>query len=463
MAVHIFGQTDANPEGALPFPDVDLPHPGTAPEATWVVGYDRLVELLGHDSAIVRAFAVRRLAVVASGDQLEPLLAHIRDPSTPVARAAVDTLAEAGYGPAAEPLAELYREADGPVAMEAAVALGRFDPSRLAQVARERKRLDDTAYSATVMQLARSGHEAGHAFLTRSMDRAGALPPGRRVSLYASAMLSGAKDLVDRALRIAISESRDGQTAESAARMAVATAAGLPASMADAKAGKALIRTLTSELSPEITDDALIGFHRSLDSGDVQAALDHLQPVLQIDLATNLDSDRRGLATRARGLLGAVLDNRDAIEALGIEAAAVFCAAALDAAWVQTRSRAASADDKAVQALARALEIEPERVVSDAPDFEALFADLTTRQERTVVSALAGETPTDRGLVDAITAALLNTDHGVGCWTPPPSPRPRSWRRPCCERSPRTPPAPRRWSSRSCSGAPSKPGPPAWR
>lgn len=413
MAIPIIGESSATPT-ELPFPDIDWPAPSSADEATPILDEARVKALLSHDSPLVRAFAVRRLA--ASKGDLSALIERIDDESPAVSRAAIDSLADAGQTSAIDKIADRFANTEGAIAAEAAVALGRLDPDRLLAALKTRKRLDDYTYAITTMQLARIESEDVQAYLSKSMNRAGALDAPRRVALYTAALLCGAPTLVRRVLGTAISDSRaeekDGRT--SPARVAIAAAAGLPASMAAQGAGASLLSSLQPESEDPIEEPAFAEFESAVRLRKPAEAIRAFGDLVGAEPSERGSEELQSAVRRCGALLSALVDNADTIDGLAPEAAAIFAAAALDAGAVVRSGRKADALDPGAEALSKALEIEPAALLDGTvQSLTEVVAAKSARDVRRAIIVLGGEPTPERTILDMVVEALLRGGHGV--------------------------------------------------
>ncbi len=412
MAIHIIGETPAETrEDALPFPEVELPRPESAPEAEPVLDLAALVARVDDPQVLIRAFAVRRLAGMDAPEALEALRRAVADPAGAVARAAIDALREAGDAEAVDAIEARFRGGEGVVVAEAAIALASLAPERLVEAARARSRLDDYGYAITTMALARSAHPEAQAWLSRALDRSGAAGPERRTAVSTAALLAGDPTLSRRVLLSAVADSR-GEATEgrvSVARLALAAAAGLPASMAGPEAGPSLFASLRPEDEDPLDDEVRRDFVRAMQDQRPADAIRALAVTAEgAEPPADAPVEVRSAMARCRVLLDELTAAVDRVEALAPDAGVLFVAAAMDAAAVLRAAAKDPGSHGPLVALATALELDPVTLrAASVAHLSTLVAARTDRELRRLVSILTGEPLGDDALMRRLCEAVL--------------------------------------------------------
>src|SRR5688572_32210314 len=95
MAITILGGGGAGAEKSpalLPQAEVDLPHPGSAPENHRLLDRERIMKLLSHETAMVRTFALEQIARRESEDWEEVLIGLVADQDPMVSTEAIAIL-----------------------------------------------------------------------------------------------------------------------------------------------------------------------------------------------------------------------------------------------------------------------------------------------------------------------------------------------------------------------------------
>ena len=416
MAIPIIGQSSAeDTTTALPFPDVDLPPPSSAPAATSVLDTDRLGALLAHEHPYMRGYAARRIGQLEDPALIERLLPLIDDASDSVARAVLDILHDTKHEPATDAVATRFAKADGPVAAQAAITLGEIAPDRLVEAMRDRPRLDDHAYALATMSIARSETESGRAFLEKAMNRSAALEPPRRVALYTAALLSGSKHLAQRVVGLAISDSRqsDDTPKQSPARVALSAAAGLPPAMSGSDAGAGLLAGLSREPSAGLEEALQKKIDEAVRAQAPVDVLDAVTPLLDAPIPERASKLMKSAGRRCQALLAVLSERSDVLRGLEVEASALFAAAAIDAASVVSAATRRADDSPAIIAMSRALECEPSELAdAGVDDLVARFEPLSPRGIRPVLSILSSEPVNEIACLDRLCEALLKAGHG---------------------------------------------------
>jgi|GEM_PF-4168895 len=417
MAVTIIGETNAAGVDALSFPEHNLPAPETVPALQEIWSNDEISQLLRHQHPMVRTFALRKIADTKKVALFPALIEQIADTDPVVARTAIELVGELNLKDAIEGLTKIFSSSAGELAADAAVALGRIEPQILADLVRKRGRLDDYAYAITTMQLARIETDDARAYLKKAMDRAGALSTGRRVALYTAGLMSGDTALIKRVLANAMADSRkepkQGEP-DSAARLAVGAAAGLPASMSRISAGEALLKSIVPESDDRIQDDAQKVFVAALRNNEPVEAIQGLAPLTVHGVSDMTRPELQSAGRRCRALLDTLIEQAPRMTDLSPDALAIFAAAALDSAAVVHSSQNNPAEAPALVALGKIFEIEPSIFVeSSSEDLCARFSNQTQRETRQTCKVLAVNPIEEDLALDKIVTALVN----AGCGT----------------------------------------------
>lgn len=429
----IIGASDTTPapeyEKALPEPEVDLPHPASAPPARLVLDNDTLVKLLVHDSPLVRTFAVEQASVRDDPALLDALAARIADEDDLVAVEAVSVLEGKKHASAAEAIEARFMEATGDLAAACASALGQLAPERLLEAVQKRRRLDDEGFAAVATSIALMASEKTHDFLNRALNRAGVLNPERRGALYSAALLSGDPALAGRVIGVGIDDSKkdepDGGSYPS--RAAFAVLSGLPTSYSRAEAGLEVFdharELLEQEVLPELEGAEREALSEAMKRKAPGAVLAALAPLLSRELPADTPEPERAAADeelgtmpkRRRGLLEALVKRAEAVGTLELKPAAVFVAAAAQAAVVVLAHDLSEASSPAMIAISKALEgtISPEALAAkDDAALTELFSEKTDRDMRRVVSTLVREHFRRASTLRRFAKAIFRADHG---------------------------------------------------
>ncbi|MEE2901752.1 MAG: HEAT repeat domain-containing protein [Myxococcota bacterium] len=417
MAITIIGESKAAGADVLSFPEHNLPAPETAPVLQEIWSTDEISKLLRHEHPMIRTFALRKIADTKKDDLFPALIERIEDPDPAVARTAIEIVGELNLKDAIENLTKIFSSSTGELAADAAVALGRIEPQILADLVRKRGRLDDYAYAITTMQLARVETEDARAYLKKAMDRAGALSTGRRVALYTAGLMSGDTALIKRVLANAMADSRtepkEGEP-DSAARLAVGAAAGLPASMSRISAGEALLKSIAPESDDRIQDDAQKVFVASLRNNEPVKAIQGLAPLTVHGVSEMARPELQSAGRRCRALLDILIEQAPKMTGFSPEALAVFAAAALDSAAVVHSSQNNPAEAPALIALGKVFEIEPNVFIeSSSEELRDLFSTQTSRDVRQTCKILAVNPIEEDLALDKIVTALVTAENGT--------------------------------------------------
>ncbi len=417
MAIPIIGETrteDAAPT-ALPFPDVDLPLPNSAPEATPLQDGAALTAMLQHEHPYMRGYAVRRIGELDDKSVLDALIPLIEDTSVAVARAALDILHDEMHHAAADAVAALFEKADGQVAAQAAITLGSLAPTKLAESLKRRPRLDDQGYALAMMTLARTEDEAGRTLISKAMDRAAALQPMRRTALYTAALLSGEPKLVQRVVGLAISDSRiiEDDPKPSSSRTALAAAAGLPPSMAEIRAGSSLMAGLARESDTGYDEERSAKINEAVRSQAPLDAIDAVADLAGVEPWTHASESMKSAGRRCGVLLKMVVDRLDTLKDIPLDGTVLFAAVAIDSGSVVSASIKDATSSPGLAGLAKVLEVEANELAeADVKSLVERFEPMSPRMIRPVVAVLSTEPVNDPECLDRLCEGLLVSGHG---------------------------------------------------
>jgi hypothetical protein len=428
MAVTIIGAKAPTTEAfALPRAEVDLPSPASAPAGRLLFDHTAIEKLLVHPSPIVRTFGLEQIALRLDEDFDEAVLRLLDDEDPEVLVEAIAILSRRKCARAVDAFARIFEKSFGEVAASAATALGRLDPARLLTLVKAKGRLDDEAYAATATALATVGSPEVIEFLDRALNRAGALSPERRGTLYGASLLSGNVELASRILTLAIADSERAEPEGSAfpTRAALGAMAGVPLGATGRGAGLELFdharEILEKVVLPALGEAERSALSSALEkkrAGDVVTALlpvlsiasqpkDHAPIAEDGDLVEELGS----MFERRRGLLRALGARADGIGKLELKASALFVAAAAKAAIVLVAGRADEASSEGLVAMSKALEGErsaEQLAAMSLEDLTELFRSKSPRLMRRVLAVLTRETfRRSRTLTKFAKAAIL--------------------------------------------------------
>lgn len=425
------GETSAPKyQKALPEPEVDLPHPASAPEAKLVATAAQIQGWLEHDSPLVRTFAVEQISQRDEPELLAALTKVVADEDELVAIEAVSVLEAKKCVGAADAIAARFAEASGQLAAACASALGRLTPDRLMDAVTQRRRLDDEGFAAVATSMAIVGGEQTVTFLNKALNRAGVLAPERRGALYGAALLSGDAALAGRVIGVAIEDSKKDETEEGSAypsRASFAVLAGMPTAYSRTTDGLEVFdharEMLEQEILPELSEAdraTLADAMKRKQAGEVLAALAPLlsrevpeaRPSVEDEEA---ETELGTMPRRRRGLLEALVARAEAIGRLELKPAAIFVAAAAQAAMVVLAHDLSEATSPAMIAISKALEGDKSPEALAALDRAALadyFASKTDRDMRRVVSTLVREHFRRASTLRRFTKAIFSADHG---------------------------------------------------
>lgn len=398
----------------LPTAELDLPLPDAVPEAHRVIDVEQVQRLLSHSSEIVRNLMVDRIGRLPEGkslaDKLIPLVGDATD------RVAADTIRLLGsfeHSAAIDSIEKRFESASGEVAAEAATALGRLAPDRLLEAVKRRSRLDDHAYVQAMTALARCESPAALDYLGRSMNRAGAIAPERRAALYSVALLSGSAELCARVIGMALSDSRSEERPGevSPARAALASLAGFAPAHAAQSVGGALLENLREPIGerlPGVPADRIEAMEQALRKKQLGTAIDALAPLLARSTPGGISEEQGSVLRRRRGVLKALIDQKDAIERLPPEAGALFVMVAIAQAELVSLASSAASDSPAVITLSKLLATSPAEVAAlSQADLKARFESEGERRMRQVAGILSNEAVYGQATLEHFLNALV--------------------------------------------------------
>ena len=417
MAITIIGETNTSGADVLSFPEHNLPAPETLPALTEIWNTNDISGFLTHEHPMIRTFALRKIADLKNEELFPALIERVSDSDPAVARTAIEIVGELGLQDATTKLTEIFANSSGELAADAAVALGRIEPRILAELVRKRGRLDDYAYAITTMQLARIETDDARNYLKKAMDRAGALSTGRRVALYTAGLMSGDTSLVRRVLANAMTDSKkaakEGEP-DSAARLAVGAAAGLPASMSRISAGEALLKSIAPESDDRIQDDAQKVFVTSLRNNEPIKAIQGLAPLTVHGVSEMARPELQSAGRRCRALLDTLIEQAPNMSDLATEALAIFAAAALDSAAIVHSSQNNPAEAPAIIALGKMYEMDALVFIENSTEeLRELFSSRTPRDIRQTCKILAVNPVEEDIALDKLVTALVTSGQGT--------------------------------------------------
>jgi hypothetical protein len=428
MAITIIGASSSAEPSKSPLPEVpsaSLPAPSTAPAAHHLLSAERLRALLAHESPLARSFAVEQLLTRELPELNPDLVARVSDPDARVAEAAVETLAARRHTDAADAVLARFSTASGALAAACAAALGELAPARVLEAVKARGRLDEQAYASAISTLAIHVDDDAESHLSRALDRAGALEPARRTSLYGATLLTGRESLVGRVLGLAISDSARPPEDEgpSPSRVPLSALAGLPPFASRPEAHAEVFahaeRLISEDVLPALPEAERAALEGALSTRQPATAIAALAPVLALPEPAPREGRPDAFASvarRRRGLLAALLARVEAIGRLPSEAGALFVAAAASAAAVVCVGAAQEAQSPGAVALSRALEgaLRPEEVGSSS--LEALteaFRKKSPHEARRLAVILVRERFVEVDTRRRLARALLLAGHGL--------------------------------------------------
>lgn len=428
----IIGADSATPKHtkALPEASVDLAHPASAPELHAVLSDAEIEALLGHNSPLVRTFAIEQISHRDSESLLAALTQRVADEDRLVSIEAISVLEAKKHKPAAEAIRARFLEASADLAAVCASALGQLAPERLLSAVKERGRLDDEAFAAVATSIAIMGNDETTTFLSKALNRAGAINVERRGALYGAALLSGDPGLAGRVVGLALDDSHKEEPEQHSfpSRAALAVLAGLSTPYSRQDAGLEIFdharEMLEQEVLPSLPEDAQVLLREGMKLKNPTQILTALGEVLNLsddgahsDEEQKLIEDEMGsMPRRRRGLLQALVSRAEAIGALELKAAAIFVASAAQASMIVLAHDLDEASSGALVALSKALEgeVQPAALADMAEaDLVALFEKKSARDMRRVVTSLVRESFRRGRTLERFAKAVILADHGV--------------------------------------------------
>lgn len=433
MSLIIGASTDsATPKfpKALSEPEVDLPHPASAPELQPALSDAQIEALLAHDSPLVRTFAIEQISQRDSDSLLSALSARVNDDDRLVSIEAISVLEAKQYAPAAEAIETCFGRATGDLAAVCASALGRLAPERLLGAVKERGRLDDEGFAAAATSIAILGNEDSAAYLAKALNRAGAINVERRGALYGAALLSGDATLAGRVVGLAIDDSQKEEPDQHSfpSRAAFAVLAGLATQYSRQETGLEIFdharEMLEQEVLPSLPEAEQATLREGMKSKDPAKVLAALAPLLATEGdGASSEEDRKDLEEemgsmprRRKGLLQALVQRAETIGKLDLKAAAIFVASAAQASMIVLAHDLNEASSSALVALSKALEAEvsaQDLATMAEPDLVKLFEAKSARDMRRIVTCLVREGFRRGHTLERFAKAVFMADHGV--------------------------------------------------
>lgn len=424
MSVHIIGSgAEAAPE-PLPRPEVSLPGPETAPPHHLVLDDDEVSVLLEHPDPVLRGFAVEQSRDRKSETITRALLTRLDDEDPFVFGEALAVLAERRATGATEKIGALFAEEAATEERAAALgtAYGRLAPERIAELVREKGRLDDRAFGPVATALAVAGGEGVMAFFKKALGRARMLNPTRRRALFTAALVSGDEGLCRRILGDAVGDS-NAEAPEGATfptRAAVASLGGLPDSESRIERGEALydrVREILEEDAAPALENEGKALKEALAKRRVGDVLRALEPLTTLELLPDAldDAELGSLPLRRQGLLTALVARARDFEHLELGATTIFLAAAAQAASLVISAGNPEATSEAMTSLAKALDVDRETLASEDVDaLSARFEAMTPRDMRKVHKILSHQVFRRASTLQHAATAVARAGHGVG-------------------------------------------------
>ncbi|MEO1337938.1 MAG: hypothetical protein AAFV29_20000, partial [Myxococcota bacterium] len=243
----------ASAEPAAPNPlsqaDVDFPHPASVPADQRVLSTEQIIELLGHELALVRSFAIEQVANDSLPELIEALVPLLRDEDDAVAAEAVAVLDKERYHAATEAVRTAFAESKGARTVALAGALATLAPDTLLEAVQAKGRIDTEAYGAVLSALAITASEPVIRFFDKALNRSGALTAERRSALFTAVLLAGDPALATRVLTKAVSDSKqeEPESASFPSRVALGTIAGIPLASTRTEAGDELFKQVRAQ------------------------------------------------------------------------------------------------------------------------------------------------------------------------------------------------------------------------
>jgi hypothetical protein len=402
MPIPIIGETTvAKPTVRDRQAGFSIPDPATAPENTFVLSDQELIEKTRDAHETVRLYAVNASTLRNPDAFREALRPCLKDPSVHVADLAAEFFESSGTSADVESLVHAYREASGPVAASLANALARIAPEELFHAVKQRGRLDDEAYAASTTALATHTTPEIISHFNQSLDRSRALSAERRASLLGAALLSGDEGLCRRVLGLALEESKEKEPEEGAfaSRVALAAISGLPWHYGSADQHSEVYDHVGDLVEHTILDVADDSTQHLIRDAIEKKAIGQLMTVMT-DYASHpltddgtVPSPLGSIPARRQGLLRAFHAHEPAIQRLPFDKAVLFLAAATHAAAFVIASERKDETSPAVRAIAKILgaDIQPSEWTPNK-DVETLVSAFKKRDERTIRPVLIAVT-----------------------------------------------------------------------
>ncbi len=385
MAIPIIGASDPRPEAVLSIPEISLPEPESAPAAEGVLSESTLRPLLSHENPMVRSFALEQIEHLNEETWDDAVLKLVDDEDPRVAAEAISTVEARKIQSAVVAILKRFGSQEPEVAGAAAEALGTLAPDQLLEAVRSRGRLDDETYLATLISLGTSGSDEAQTYLSKALDRSGALAGERKRILFLACLLSGEAQLIGRVLGFAISESKESSTKDPAARIALSMVAGLTPGLYDSKKGAVAFNATTERLVGIIP--ALMGpdevdfIEKALKQRNIQDILGGLSNIaLKEGKKPQTPTLERiaSLAKRRQALLDALVKRSEAIGDLGFDAGALFLSVATEAIYAMAPYF--EPETGALEKLSKLLDLELQDLTS--PPFAKVTQAIKKKGER---------------------------------------------------------------------------------
>ncbi len=417
---------------ALSEPEVNLPLPDSAAEVQIVLSDAQIEALLTHESPLVRTFAVEQVSARDDRNLLAALAARIQDEDPLVIIEAISVLENKKYTEAAVAIEDCFMTASGTLATVCASALGQLAPERLLAAVKSRGRLDDEGFAAVATSIAIMNTDETVAFLSKALNRAGAINEERKGALYGAALLAGEPTLAGRVIGLAIADSHEEEPPQKfmPARAALAVLSGLSTPYSRQDSGLELLdharEMLEKEVLPALPEAAQTQLKEGMKLKRAGEILLALTPLLETDLserskveAEQADDEMGTMPGRRKGVLSALIKQADAIGKLDVKAAAVFVTAAAQAAIIILAHDLDEASSPAMVAVASALtETSPAELAAKSEDELAeIFGAKGDREMRRIVIAMAREHFRRGHTLERFARALFTADHGTALIT----------------------------------------------
>lgn len=416
---------------ALSEPEVDLPLPDSAGELQIILSDAQIETLLTHSSPLVRTFAVEQVSARDDRNLLAALAGRIKDEDPLVVIEAISVLENKKYSEAAVAIEDCFMAASGTLATVCASALGQLAPERLLGAVKSRGRLDDEGFAAVATSIAIMNTEETVAFLSKALNRAGAINEERKGALYGAALLAGEPALAGRVIGLAIADSHVEEPPQKfmPARAALAVLSGLSTPYSRQDSGLELFdharEMLEQEVLPVLPEAAQAQLKEGMKLKRADQVLLALSPLLETDLserseteASQADDEMGTMPGRRKGVLSALIKQAEAIGKLDVKAAAVFVTAAAQAAIIIMAHDLDEATSPAMVALAKALDTDPQGLAAKSDsELAEIFGAKSDREMRRIVTAMAREHFRRGQSLERFARALFTADHGAALIT----------------------------------------------